>query len=912
MRLDGPSPNQYDIIRTWRGEDPCGNSVEESQSISVTDDIKPSFSFYPEDKEYNCDEIYVVGILNAVDNCGLATVDQDGPNKISGSCDNAYYLVTIWTASDAAGNEVEWIQTISVVDVEPPELKDVPDNVAVECDEIPLPTAVKVLDKCTKDIDPVLPHETKPDDKIATANDYSLVRTWTAQDNCGNKVVGMQTIYVSDGEDPVFDMDEPADVTVSCAFVPIAEVITATDNCVQNILVSFNEIRQNGNCDNMYFLSRSWTATDITGNSNNYKQEIKVYDDQPPVLNPILSDESVSCDAQISIPVVTATDTCSGDISVELTSETLTTNNPEKYDIVRTWRASDDCDLRVTQSQTIKVRDTVAPIVTGNSGGVYEIGNVPVPGNASAKDNCHTELPIHVPCIETKDVSSTCLYNYTLLYVCPVKDRSGNYNEHRYKVIVQDTIAPVFYFDGSDIGDVPPETVTVEYGQQPTLDDALMGVVAVDNSEHEIFVEPPDEVIQMPDPNNDHEYTMVWTYTACDDCGNCAQIDKRIVVQDTIAPCFSEEPLSGEVECDNIPPPCEVTTVDEDIPVTTDHSLVFQVGNEKKITRHWSAVDKSGNGVSYTQTLTLVDRSKPVFSRYPKSETVSCSCDNFPLAPTVNAIDNCDFTITVAFTEDKIVGISDDSYALERVWSAIDNSGNKLSHKQVITVHDQVAPVLSSKPPNIYVECDNIPEVSNIYLKDNCDPEVQVHYESIQDIGSCTDAYQITRQWTGADRSGNSVNHRQLIEVRDSQGPVFDFTPSECILPNGQYKEYSTHNIFVAHDNCDDVSIDAKNIHIYGCNSTHTTPGDKPFDVTCHFDSLRSILSVFADVQEEETNGRTYFLYAHANDRCGNQAYYHREFWIPFTEEDAAMEGLVCEIADVDMLVDNPYAGVAV
>jgi len=79
------------------------------------------------------------------------------------------------------------------------------------------------------------------------------------------------------------------------------------------------------------------------------------------------------------------------------------------------------------------------------------------------------------------------------------------------------------------------------------------------------------------------------------------------------------------------------------------------------------------------------------------------------------------------------------------------------------------------------------------------------------------------------------------------------------------------------------------------------------FDVTCHFDRRRSILSILANVDPSETNGRTYNVYAVAFDSCGNEAFSKREFWIPATEEDAAMEGLVCEEADVIDLVDNPY-----
>jgi len=336
--------------------------------------------------------------------------------------------------------------------------------------------------------------------------------------------------------------------------------------------------------------------------------------------------------------------------------------------------------------------------------------------------------------------------------------------------------------------------------------------------------------------------------------------------------------------------------------VTTDHSEIFTENGEKYITRTWSATDASGNSIEHTQRLHVVDNSPPVFSRYPESETVSCSCDSFPLAPTVNAIDNCDFSVSVVFTEDQLPGISDDSYTLERVWFAQDNSGKSISHKQVITVEDTVSPVLSKQPEDRFVECDSIPDAPNLYIKDDCDPDVKVGYEQITLPGQCTDEYSIQRRWGGQDRTGNSVSYAQNIGVRDTQAPVFEVSESECILPNKQYKEYDAHSMFSVADNCDNEL----EFHIIACNSTNTQQSQS-FDVTCHFDSERSILSVYADVNEDEIDGRTYYVYAESTDRCSNQAYHVREFWIPYTVEDAAMEGLVCEVADVDNLVDNPY-----
>src|SRR5205814_5605890 len=59
---------------------------------------------------------------------------------------------------------------------------------------------------------------------------YTITRTWTATDACGNSSTGQQVVTVHDTTAPVFSA-APADVTVQCNAIPSAAILTATDNC---------------------------------------------------------------------------------------------------------------------------------------------------------------------------------------------------------------------------------------------------------------------------------------------------------------------------------------------------------------------------------------------------------------------------------------------------------------------------------------------------------------------------------------------------------------------------------------------------------------------------------------------------------------------------------------------------------
>jgi hypothetical protein len=117
-----------------------------------------------------------------------------------------------------------------------------------------------------------------------------------------------QVITVQDTQAPVISA-APANVTVECNEVPAAAILTATDNCNTPVVV-YSEVRTNGNCPSNYILTRTWTATDASGNTSSKTQVITVQDTQAPVLSAAPADVTVECDAVPAAAILTATDNC--------------------------------------------------------------------------------------------------------------------------------------------------------------------------------------------------------------------------------------------------------------------------------------------------------------------------------------------------------------------------------------------------------------------------------------------------------------------------------------------------------------------------------------------------------------------------------------------------------------------------
>src|SRR5690606_35588338 len=109
---------------------------------------------------------------------------------------------------------------------------------------------------------------------------------------------------------PTFVEALPSDITVECDNIPVAQTLTATDNC-GSATVSVQDVITAGSCANNYTIARTWTATDECGLTNIHTQTITVQDTTAPTFVETLpSDITVECD---NIPVaqtLTANDNC--------------------------------------------------------------------------------------------------------------------------------------------------------------------------------------------------------------------------------------------------------------------------------------------------------------------------------------------------------------------------------------------------------------------------------------------------------------------------------------------------------------------------------------------------------------------------------------------------------------------------
>ena len=719
----------YNIIRTWTATDDCGNTASVVQTISVTDSTAPVFDNAPANVTVQCGNIPAVPVVTASDLCD-ATAEVSFFEMPFGSGCN-YTIQRVWIASDDCGNSAVHTQIITVTDNLPPTLNGVPANTQVLCNAIPAAPVVTASDACDTNV-PVTFSE-----QIGTGCPYTITRTWTATDDCGNVASATQVITVIDNAAPTLN-GVPANTQVLCNAIPSAPVVTASDACDTNVPVTFSEQVGTG-CP--YTITRTWTATDDCGNVASATQVITVVDNAAPTLNGVPANTQVLCNAIPSAPVVTASDACDTNVPVTF-SEQVGTGCP--YTITRTWTAADDCGNVASATQVITVIDNAAPTLNGVPANTQVLCNaIPAAPVVTASDACDTNVPVTF----SEQVGTGCPYTITRTWTAT--DDCGNVASATQVITVIDNAAPT-------LNGVPANT--------QVLCNAIPSapvVTASDACDTNVPVTFSEQV------GTGCPYTITRTWTATDDCGNVASATQVITVIDNAAPTLNGVPANTQVLCNAIPSAPVVTAsdaCDTNVPVTFSEQV--GTGCPYTITRTWTATDDCGNVASATQVITVIDEVSPELIGVPLDATVECG--SIPAVPAVAAFDECSGALQVSFNESVLP--ANCGYILQRFWTATDNCGNTISDIQVITVVDETDPYFTFVPQDVTILCTEALPTDSATAADICDPLVSVEFIDLETELACGSL--ITRTWTATDECGNTSSAIQSIIITDVEGPV--------------------------------------------------------------------------------------------------------------------------------------------
>ncbi|MFY8138567.1 MAG: hypothetical protein ACOVMR_10700, partial [Flavobacteriales bacterium] len=593
-----------EITYFFRATDACGNATITSQTVTVVDTIDPEFTNCPEDMTVECsDELPAIAEgITATDNCDddvtVLYLGQSEPTTEDGC---TFIVTRTWAAFDDCNNRTDCVQTFTIVDTTAPFFTFVPEAVTFECDEEVVRIDATASDLCHAATTTVSVEEELIEGECI--NEYTIIRTFTANDGCGNSAVATQTISVVDTTAPTFN-DFDVYVSVECTEVESVMAPTATDNCQGEVVVTLTqETLNSGGC--LGVLERHYRATDACGNFTDVVMFIAIQDTTNPIVeNP--ADFTVECSEVPAQPEVNAYDNCDLPVTVVPSSEIIAGECENSYTIIWTWTATDYCENVTVVSTTVTVVDTTNPTLE----------NVP----ADITIECSDEVPAVVMptgsdnCDENVDVAYTemiqpgdCPNNYTIVRMFRAFDNCGNEGMAVQYITVQDTTAPTF----EGVAQLSFE-----------CDEDIVWVVPSysDNCQGDVVVTSVDATIE--DGSCFAVYTRTYTFT--DVCGNSSEFVQTATVVDTTAPSFEGSIVEIDRPCDDYSGSYVIVSDNcNEYNVTSTEEMVSG-GCQGRVIRTYTAIDACQNASQFVQIITLIDEVAPFVASQTEDFTVEC------------------------------------------------------------------------------------------------------------------------------------------------------------------------------------------------------------------------------------------------------------------------------------------------
>ncbi len=793
ITIVGTCPQDFVITRTWTATDACGNANTCVQTITVQGSGILSIDC-PANITIECDESTLpgnTGTATSTSECGQAAVISYTDVFVEGQCSNEGNIIRTWVATDAAGNTVSCEQSISIEDNVAPSIICPPDlTLQPNADTTPAATGTASSnDNC----DPA-PGVTFSDITVAGScpGDFTITRTWTSTDDCGNFNSCDQIIVIQSSGS--LSITCPVDITIACDESSLPSntgMATGSAGCGSGVVISFIDLFTQGTCSQEGIIIRTWIATDDAGNTVSCSQSITIQDILPPVIVCATVISPIACGSTPVFPVPTATDACGGNVLVTFLDQNIPGNCPQNFSIIRTWTATDECGNTAQCSATIVVQDILPPvIVCATVISPIACGTTPSFPVPTATDACDAQVDVT---FMDQNTPGNCPQNYSVTRIWTATDNCGNTAQCSATIVVQDIIPPVIIcatvVSPIACGTTPSFPV-------PTATDACDGQVDV------TFID------QNTPGNCPQNFSITRIWTATDNCGNTAQCSATIVVQDIIPPVIICATVVSPIACGLIPSfpvPTATDACDAQVDVTfIDQNTPGNCPQNYSVTRIWTATDNCGNTAQCSAMIVVQDIIPPVIICATVVSPIACG--STPVFPVPTATDACDANVLVTFSDQNIPGNCPQNFSVIRTWTATDDCGNTAQCSATIVVQDILPPVIICATVISPIACGSTPVFPMPTATDACDANVLVTFSDQTIPGNCPQNFSIRRTWTATDDCGNSAQCSATIVVQDILPPVIVCPANatvECL------EDIPAFNITspTASDNCSTVTV---------------------------------------------------------------------------------------------------------
>ncbi len=722
-----------DYTVTYTATDSHANSSTATRLVHIQDTTVPTLTLLGSaELTISCGTPYSDAGATASDSCagtitGSIIVNYGG--LVPAAPIGGDYTIT-YNVQDPSGNAaIAVTRLVHVVDSTPPVITvQGASPVTVECHSSYTDAGATANDNCAGVVTPT----TSGSVDANTVGNYTL--TYSATDGV-NISTATRVVHVTDTTAPVITLNGGAAVTNECHTSYSDPSASASDDCDAGALVSTS-----GTVDlnTVGVYTRTYTATDASGNHSSTTRQITVSDTVAPVITVTAGVSTVECHTSYTDAGATAADACDAAPSVGTTGS-VDANTTGNYTI--TYTAQDASGNSSTATRVVTVVDGTAPVVTLNGAASVTLechGSFSDPG-ASASDTCDASVTVSTSGVLDANTPGV----YTLTYSST--DLASNTGTATRTVTVSDNAAPVVTLTGA-------ASVTVECHSSYTE----AGATANDACEGSVSVNTTGSV----DANTVGNYTL--TYGACDSGSHCAATTRIVHVIDTAAPLVTINGTSPmTVECHGSfsdPGATSADDCDAGPSVVTSGSVNANAVGFYTLT--YSSTDAANNTGSATRVVHVTDTVAPVITVTGGDQTVECH-DTFTDAG-ATAADACegDVSTNIAVSgsvDANTVGV----YTL--TYSVADGSGNPASATRIVTVNDTVPPVITVTGGTTVSACQFVAyNDAGATANDACTGSVSVSSSGSVDT-STAGAYTLT--YSAQDTTGNTATAIRVVTV---------------------------------------------------------------------------------------------------------------------------------------------------
>jgi hypothetical protein len=648
---------------TYTSTDASGNAGTATRTVTVVDTTAPVVTVTGSDVTHELGGAYTDAGATATDASGDVTVVTSGTVNV----DKVGVYTLTYTSTDASGNAGTATRTVTVVDTTAPVVTVTGSDVTHELGGAYTDAGATATD-ASGDVTVVT-------SSIDVSSVGLVTVTYTSTDASGNTGTATRTVTVVDTTAPVLTVigDNPLSHEVVTSYVDLgASVSDASISTSGDTITVVTTGIVNPNVLGSY--TKTYTATDASGNSSTATRTINVVDTVGPVItiagdNPI----TVQYGANYIDAGATAVDALDGSVSVSLDSTWGTTDAFGTYTM--TYSAVDAAGNISTAVRTVELVDTQGPEITiaGDNPVTVQYGANYVDAGATAVDNYDGAVDVTLDSTwGTTDAFGT----YTMTYTAT--DSFGNTSTKVRTVELVDTQGPVITILGAN-------PVTVDYKSNY----ADPGATAVDNYDGAV------DVTLDSTWGTDELGNHVMTYTATDSFGNTSTAVRNVSVEDTSAPVVT---LNGDSEVtvefgSNYIDAGATATDNQDDPVTIILDSTWGTSDALGVyTMTYTSTDAAGNTGTAVRTITLVDTSGPVITiNGSNPATVQYQSNYIDAGASANDLRDGNVSVSLVSTWG-----TDEFGTHEMIYSATDSLGNTSTATRTVTVVDTEGPTITS------------------------------------------------------------------------------------------------------------------------------------------------------------------------------------------------------------------------